>query len=164
MDDVLRELAALMAERGGIDARITHLTGRPAGPGGLRDFLAARVLGIEPAKDTGYDGVFRSGTLAGRTVCIRTYDEATNDVGADACDHYLVFGGPEQPDGWRPSAMSLFDAKRLADRLTDRWVRTGVAAGLRAADLDAARIYPTEGPEALLSLTPEQRAALALFA
>ena len=71
MDLALLQLAELLRIRNELDARISQLTGRSARPGDVGEFIASRVFDIElaaTATQAGYDGRFRSGPLAGRTV------------------------------------------------------------------------------------------------
>ncbi|BCL12789.1 hypothetical protein [Micromonospora sagamiensis] len=91
----LRQLATLLRAREELDDRITALIGRPAHPGNIGEFIAARVFDIElacTAVQAGYDGVFRSGPLAGRTVNVKNYGDALSglDISSHPCDHYLV--------------------------------------------------------------------------
>jgi len=73
MDDALRELAALLRERDGIETQIALLTGRSARQGDVGEFIASRVFDIDlaaTAVQAGHDGRFRSGALAGSTVAL----------------------------------------------------------------------------------------------
>lgn len=63
----LERLAALLRQRNSIDADISSLIARPALPGHIGEFIAAAVFDIQlegSATRAGYDGVFRSGSLA----------------------------------------------------------------------------------------------------
>jgi hypothetical protein len=173
MED-LRKLAALLHERDEIEARIAGLTGRSARQGDVGEFIAARVFDIALAPNAvqaGYDGHFRSGELAGRTVNVKTYGSATAgiDISAHECDYYLVLSGPSKPVGagphyrWQLSAVYLFDAKALIAEFNNRKVKIGIATSLRVSDLAAAQIYPAEGPHSMLTLTDDQRLMLSLF-
>jgi len=175
MDDTLRELAALLRERDGIETQIASLTGRSARPGDVGEFIASRVFDIDLAANAvqaGHDGRFRSGVLAGGTVNVKTYGDATAgiDISPHECAYYLVLTGPPRRAGpvrhhrWHLSAVYLFDAQALLREFTNRGVKVGIATSLRKADLTTAQIYPVEGPHPVLRLTDEQRATLSLFA
>ncbi|MEU7933635.1 hypothetical protein [Micromonospora echinofusca] len=175
MTETLRQLATLLRTRDELDARIAALTGRSARPGDVGEFIAAQVFDIEladTAVQAGYDGVFRSGPLAGKTVNVKTYGDAFTgiDISPHPCGFYLVLSGPPRPPGavrhhqWRISAAYLFDARVLLDTLTSRGVKIGVATSLRRADVEAVQVFPLAGPGAPLRLTPEQTALLSEFA
>lgn len=174
MTEALHQLAALLRARDDLDARIAALTGRSARPGDIGEFIAAQVFDIELANtavQAGYDGVFRSGPLAGRTVNVKIYGDAFTgiDISPHPSDYYLVFSGPPRPLGavrhhrWQISAVYLFDSRRLLETLTGRGVKIGIATSLRRADLEEARIFPTSDAESPLRLAPEQAAMLSLF-
>ncbi|MEU4569497.1 hypothetical protein [Micromonospora sp. NPDC023956] len=174
MAEDLRRLAALLRDREELDDRITALIGRPARPGEIGEFIAARVFDIALAGNAvqaGYDGVFRSGPLAGRTVNVKNYGDALSglDISSHPCDHYLVLSSRPQPLGtvrhhrWEIAAVYLFDAHRLRETLTGRGVRIGIATSIRRADLHAAQVFPATNPAAPLRLSPEQVALLSLF-
>ncbi|MEU6077633.1 hypothetical protein [Micromonospora sp. NPDC047074] len=175
MTETLRQLAALLRTRDELDARIAALTGRSARPGDVGEFIAAQVFDIElaaTATQAGYDGIFRSGPLAGRTVNVKTYGDALTgiDISPYQCDFYLVLSGPPRQPGavrhhqWRISAAYLFEASALLDTLAARGVKIGVATSLRRGDVEAAQVFPVTGQTALLRLAPEQTALLSEFA
>ncbi|MGC4789203.1 DUF6998 domain-containing protein [Micromonospora sp. DT178] len=171
--ETLRQLAALLRDRDELDTRIAALTGRSARPGDIGEFIAAQVFDIELAAaiQAGYDGTFRSGPLAGRTVNVKAYGDAFAglDISPHHCDHYLILSGPAKPPGivrhhrWRISAAYLLDTRRLLETLTARGVKVGIATSIRRGDLDAAQVFPTVGAHAPIRLTPEQTALLSLF-
>lgn len=87
-----------------------------------------------------------------------------------ALDYYLVLAGPKASirddrtlRPWRIDAVYLFHAQALLGQQRGRGVRTGVAAGVRAEQWQAAEIYPTQTCQALV-LSTEQREGLRLFA
>lgn len=174
MTGTLHQLAALLRARDELDAQIAALTGRSARPGDIGEFIAAQVFDIElagTATQAGYDGIFRSGPLAGRTVNVKTYGDAFAgiDISPHACDFYLVLSGPARPPGAvrhhrrRISAAYLLDARRLLKTLTARRVKIETATSIRRGDLDVAQVFPTAGANAPIRLTPEQAALLSLF-
>ncbi|MET7749022.1 hypothetical protein [Micromonospora sp. NPDC005367] len=168
-------MAALLRARDELDARIAALTGRSARPGDVGEFIAAQVFDIEladTAVQAGYDGVFRSDPLAGRTVNIKTYGDAFTglDISPHPCDYYLILSGPARPPGavrhhpWRISAAYLLDARRLLETLTARGVKIGIATSIRRSDLEVAQVFPTVGVDVPIRLTAAQTALLSLFA
>lgn len=175
MTETLRQLAALLRDRDELDARIAAFTGRSAQPGDIGEFIAAQVFDIEladTANQAGYDGTFRTGSLADQTVNVKAYGDAFAglDISAHHCDHYLILSGPAKPTGtvrhhrWRISAAYLLDSRRLLETLRARGVKIGIATSIRRADLEVAQVFPTTGAHAPIRLTPEQAALLSLFA
>ena len=175
LSDELAQLAQLLAARDALDSRIAELVGRSARPGDVGEFIAARVFDLElavTATQAGYDGIFRSGPLAGRTVNVKTYGDVLGglDIGAHPCDYTLVLTGP--PRGgtagvrhhrWRISGVYLFEMVQLLATLTERGVKIGIATSLRKADVEAARIFPPSD-RSPLQLSADQVRLLRLFA
>ncbi|WP_326563859.1 DUF6998 domain-containing protein [Micromonospora peucetia] len=172
MTETLRQLAALLRDRDELDARIAALTGRSARPGDIGEFIAAQVFDIElaAAVQAGYDGTFRSGPLAGRTVNVKIYGDAFTglDISLHHCDHYLILSGPARPPGavrhhrWRISTAYLLDSRRLLETLTARGVKIGIATSIRRGDLEAAQVFPT--PRGACPDTPHAGADSAVVA
>ena len=152
MSDELAQLAQLLVARDALDSRIAELVGRSARPGDVGEFIAARVFDLElaaTATQAGYDGSFRSGPLAGKTVNVKTYGDVLGglDIGAHPCDYTLVLTGP--PRGgvvgvrhhrWRITGVYLFEMTQLLATLTARGVKIGIATSLRKADVEARRM------------------------
>jgi hypothetical protein len=175
VDGDLERLAELLRRRDDMDEQIAAVTGRSARPGDIGEYIASVVFDIElaaTAVQAGYDGRFRSGPFAGRTVNIKAYGDisAGIDIGSHPCDYYLVISGPRRATGrvqhhrWQIARVCLFEAARLLSTFADRKVQIGVATSLRQADLTAAEIYPTVGADQLLVPTEAQRHQLDLFA
>ena len=182
MDD-LTHLADLLARRNLIDMEIARVIGRPAHPGHIGEFLAARVFDIDlhqSASSRASDGVFRNGELAGRSVNIKLYskqssllDMVSSDDPAFHPDFYLVMSGPAAPPAssrgtYSPlviASIHLFDTPSLLKDLktSPRVVKIGIATSVRKHLWQAAMIYPEQVNPALI-LSEEQHAALALFA
>jgi hypothetical protein len=172
--DELRRLAELLAARDELDARIAEVVGRSARPGDVGEFIAARVFDIElaaSATQAGYDGVFRSGPLCGRTVNVKTYGDVLGgiDIGLHPCDYYLVLTGPPRRGSagvrhrpWRITGVYLFDMAKLLVVLQKRGVKISIATSLRKVDVEAARIFP-ESDRSPLPLSSDQAALLRLF-
>jgi hypothetical protein len=171
VDEDLERLADLVRRRNEVDRAVAELIGRPATPGNIGEFVAARVFRIElvtSGSHPGYDGVFGHGPMAGRTVNIKAYSrhESIVDVGPHPCDYYLVLTGPSGPAKdlpWRIDSIFLFDTGRLMEGLRRRGVKVGVATSVLKADWEAARIFPP-GPDSPLPLSENQVHLLSLFA
>jgi hypothetical protein len=173
--DELRRLAELLAARDTLDTQIAAIVGRSARPGDVGEFIAALIFDIQlaaTATQPGYDGVFRAGPLAGKTVNVKTYGNlsAGLDIPAHPCDYALVLTGPPRPGHargqhrpWRLTEVYLFELTSLLEVLRGRGVKIGIATSLRAVDLAAARIFPPSD-RAPLQLSAEQWALLRLFA
>lgn len=176
MVERLRELARLLAQRNAIDKQIANLIGRPAQLGHLGEFVAAAIFDIElepSAANKGYDGRFRSGSLAGRTVDIKTYGKREGLIDlrvSDLPDFYLVLTGPSAPAEssrgasrpWVIEGIYLFDARSLVEALKRRGVKIGVASSVAQQYWQAAEIFPA-GRNPSMSLSTEQRESLLLF-
>jgi hypothetical protein len=172
-DDLLR-LAHLLVVRDQLDVQIAEVVGRSARPGDVGEFIAARIFDIElatSATQAGYDGVFRSGPLQGKTVNIKTYGDVLGgmDIGLHPCDCYLVLTGPPRGGSvgvrhhpWRITGVYLFEMASLLAVLQERGVKIGIATSLRKGDVEAARIFPQSDRSPLL-LSPNQVALLKLF-
>jgi hypothetical protein len=175
-NEALVELAALLRERNLIDARIGQILNRPMTAGHAGEWIAACTFDIalqRSAVAKAIDGRFRGGPLAGKSVNVKWYlkRESLLDMTEDpALDYYLVLSGPKATSrddrtlrSWRVDAVYLFDAQALLAEQRARGVKTGVAAGVREAQWQAAEIYPKQTCGALI-LTAEQREQLELFA
>jgi hypothetical protein len=166
----LDRLAELIKVKNEADLAIAQLIGRPCAPGNIGEFVAAKVFDIrlmDSGAHPGYDGVFEAGTLTGRTVNIKTYSrqEYVLDISPHPCDYYLVLAGPPGQARVRPwviDSIFLIERDQLLAKLTARGVKIGIAASVRKADWDAARIFPP-GPRPPLQLSDRQLALLSLF-
>lgn len=98
----LERLSELVRIKKSADAAIAELIGRPAAPGNIGEFVAARVFVIQllaSGSHPGHDGVFTAGPLAGKTVNIKSSSrqESILDISPHPCDYYLVLTGPARP-------------------------------------------------------------------
>jgi hypothetical protein len=168
--DEVERLAALIREKNAADRKIAALIGRPATPGNIGEFVAAKVFGISlmtSGSHPGYDGVFQRGPLAGKTVNVKTYSrhELVLDISPHPCDYYLVLTGPPGQASvlpWVIGSVFLFEHQRLVAELTSRAVKIGVATSVRKAYWEAAQVYPPR-PMSTLQLTGDEIALLRLF-
>lgn len=101
MAEDIERLAHLVRRKNEAD-RVAELIGRPATPGNIGEYVAARVFRIKlvpSGSHPGYDGVFEYGPTAVRTVNIKANSrhESILDVGPHPCDYYLVLTGPSGP-------------------------------------------------------------------
>ncbi len=175
-DHELQRLASIIKRRNAIDDEIAEIIDRPAHPGHLGEYVAARIFGIrltESAVTKAIDGHFTDGRLAGKSVNIKKYSTNVGvlDIRPDAVpDYYLVLTGPRsalassrsttQP--WAIESAFLFDGPALVRRLSERGVKIGVATSVRRHFWDEAEIYPSPN-NPTFPLTAEQRAMIALF-
>lgn len=168
--DELERLAALVRIKNDADAAIAALIGRPSASGNIGEFVAAKVFTIQlmtSGSHPGYDGVFRAGSLAGKTVNIKTYSrhESVLDVSPHPCDYYLVLTGPAGQARvlpWVIDSVFLFEREQLMTELMARGIKIGVATSVRKAVWETARVFPPQ-PSSPLQLTESQLAWLALF-
>ncbi len=175
--DRLETLASLIRERNEVSARIAEIINRPAQIGHVGEFIAAEVFNIafeQSATNKGFDGRFRSGPLAGKTVDVKWYAkrEGILDLRVeDLPDFYLVLTGavsvPTSSRGdsrpWLIEAVYLFEARPLIDRLIAAGrVKIGVATSVATKEWDSAEVFPRSSAP-MLQLENDQRAALALF-
>lgn len=171
----LTRLADLLRQRNDLDREIAALTGRPALPGHLGEYIAAAIFDIElhpSAVSKGSDGRFRSGPLAGRTVNVKWYSAFCGllDIRPDALpEYFLVLAGPRTPavssrNTTLPlviASVYLFQAATLVHALTGR-VKIGVATSVAIPFWDAAELYPTNR-NTCFPLSDEQRRLLSSF-
>lgn len=164
----LQRLASLISRRNAIDDHIAALIGRPALPGHIGEYIAAQVFDIDlaaSATQAGFDGVFRSGPLAGATVNIKLYGkrDGSLDIPSAVPDYFLVLTGPvsaatSSVGGTRPVAIDevfLFHGPDLVRRLRERGVKVVIATSVRREDWDAARVWPYRSSGRLDLATPE---------
>jgi len=171
MTEDLERLAELIRVKNEADLAIARVLGRPALPGNIGEFVAARIFRVDlmaGGANPGYDGVFHDPPLAGKTVNIKAYsrNEWVLDISGHPCDYYLVLAGPPGQAPIRPwviNSVFLFDAQELLAVLRSRGVKIGVATSVRKEYWEAARIFPAH-PGSPLKLTEVQLADLALFA
>jgi hypothetical protein len=173
----LQRLADLLRRRNALDDEIAQIIGRPALPGHIGEFIAAEVFDIqlaESASTPGYDGVFRSGPLAGETVNVKlqTRRDGTLDIPAQVPDRLLVLAGRAVPPGSsagtrRPMEIAevfLFDAVGLVDRLHTRGVAVGTATSVTGGEWERARLWPEPAPGQPEVLDQEARRVLRALA
>lgn len=176
-DGQVEQIASLLRERNALDERISAIIRRPMTSGHLGEWVAAQVFGIKLASsavEAGIDGWFEAEPLRGHSVNVKWYlkREGLLDLtDAPNLDYYLVLTGPTSAavssrEGLRPwciAAVHLFDAKRLLEEQRARGVKIGTASSVRAAQWDAAEIYPRPLNPALF-VSADQAALLRLFA
>ncbi len=170
----LDKLANLLSEMNAIGDRISEITQRPATIGHTGKYIASAIFDIEleeSAVAKGYDGHFRSGALAGKTVNIKWYGklEYTLDITPDSPpNYYLVMTGPRAMSsrgGIRPWVINyvfLFNGAELLIELKARGVKMGVATSVRQHEWQAAEIYPNKR-SMVYRMTDEQMAQVLAF-
>ncbi len=173
--DKITELAQLIKTRNEVDNLIAASINRPALVGHIGEYIASQIFDIElcdSATAQAIDGVFRSGTLKGKSVNIKCYGKKENilDIMPKVLpDFYLVLTGPKgelssSKGKTRPFAINsvfLFNAKQLMEVLISRKVKIGIATSVISSLWDSAEIYPKQS--ALLQVTEEMRQQLAKF-
>lgn len=173
----LTRLAELLRVKNAADAEIARLVGRPCQLGHVGEWIAGAIFDIQlhdSATDIGSDGVFLSGSWRGRSVNVKWYTRREGldvHLGASPPDLYLVLAGPRgtatsSRGGSRPwviSSVYALDHNAVVAELRARGVGIGAESSLRRETWEAAEVYP-EPASNLLTLSPEQRNALALFA
>jgi hypothetical protein len=172
----LEQIAHLLSARNEIDASIAAMTGRPMTAGHLGEWIAAQIFDIEleeSAAATAFDGHFRSGLHAGKTVNVKWYlkNESLIDLTADArLDFYLVLTGPHAPAAssrgtirpWRIDHVFLFAAHQLLAEQHSRGAKIGTASSIPRRLWTEAEIYPATTNRAY-ALTLDQKNQLGLF-
>lgn len=173
----LEELAGFIKQWNAIGSQISAVTGRPALPGHIAEFVAATIFDIEllqSASQKGIDGYFKGGSLTGKSVNIKF--KAKNDGNMNLTlngppDVYLVLAGPRVPpissrgttQPWVIDSIFLFDSPALIQRLIDRKVKIGDSTSVVQELWRNAQVYP-ESTNETFELTTEQRHAVGLFA
>ena len=154
----LERLDDLISEMNSIRERISEITQRPATIGHTGEYIASEIFDIEleeSASEKGFDGRFRSGSMAGRTVNIKWYSklEYMLDINHDALpDFYLVMTGPKgqavsSRGGVRPWLIDyvfLFNGAELMIELNARGVKIGIATSVRKHVWQDSEIYPNK--------------------
>jgi hypothetical protein len=175
----IEDLAQLLHQRNVIDASIGKIIGRPALPGHIGEFIAARILAIDlhtSASTAASDGIFREGPLAGKSVNVKLIgkDKGLLNLprdGVTAADYILVLAGPLSKPGSSKGTTSpviittvyLFRSDDLLTNLGTSGVKIGIATSVKRSLWDAAEIYPKSTGTHLV-LDDLQRGLLALFA
>lgn len=168
-------LASLLAARNRIDDEIFALIGRPALSGHIGEFIASHIFDIElerSATNAAFDGRFRSGPLAGKTVNVKLYGkhEGTLDIATTHPDYYLVLTGPKRTEnsrGARPVVITdafLFEGTPLHASLVQRGVKIGIATSVTKPSWESARIHPVCADGSAMQLSEQQRSWLNTFA
>lgn len=164
----------MLRKRNLIDAELADAMGKPMASGHLGEWLAARIfdIGLVPSSaHPVFDGHFRSGQLAGRTVNVKWYlkREGMLDISDSLeLDFYLVLCGPPATPAakstrpWLIDAVYLFDAQKLHADLRGRNLRLGIASSVRNQLWADAQIHPPT-PSSPLRLASRQHELLSLF-
>ncbi len=176
----LRALAELIRERNENEVAISGVIRRPGLLGHIGEYVASRIFDIEleAANNPIFDGRFRSGPLAQKSVDIKTYAkrEGVLDISPKgAPDFYLVLAGPNETAAnskgvarpWGIKEVFLFEARPLIARLRDRNIKIGIGTSVKKDEWERARIFPSsddDPPEVpKLRIDEEQQVALSLF-
>jgi len=172
----LEKLVTLLSEMNSIGEKVSEITQRPASRGHTGEYIAAEIFDIEleeSANAKGFDGRFRSGSLAGRTVNVKWYGklEYMLDINPDALpDFFLVMTGPKALEmtskgGIRPWLIDyvfLFNAAELMIELNARGVKIGIATSVQKHEFQAAEIFPNKR-SMVYRMTDDQMGKLLAF-
>ncbi len=176
MNIPLEKLAELLSEMNAIGEKVSEITQRPATIGHTGEYIAAEIFDIEleeSANAKGFDGRFRSGSLAGRTVNVKWYGklEYMLDINPDALpDFFLVMTGPKALEMtskggirlWLIDYVFLFNAAELIIELNARGVKIGNPTSVRKHEFQAAEIYPNKR-SMVYRMTDDQMGKLVAF-
>ena len=175
--EALKQLADLVFERNSIDKKIGRIVGRPPVAGHLAEYVSSEIFEVDlqpSASNKGFDGRFRQGKLAGRTVDIKWKGKRDGTLNLSARgplpDFYLVLTGTESAPGssrgedrpWRIDAVYLFDTGVLIATLSKRGVKIGTASSVGRELWEQSEVFPRQR-SLLLVLDESQQKALALF-
>ena len=153
----LKQLAELLSKRNELGAEIARLIGRPAFDGHIAEFVGSEIFGIDlhsSAANRGFDGRFRDGQLAGKSVNIkwRGKNDGTLNLSPTVPppDFYLVFAGATSSPGssrgddrpWLVDAAYLFDAPALVRALSSRGIKVGTACAVSTEFWRDAEVFP----------------------
>lgn len=171
----LSQLADLLRRHQQITNEIAALIGRPAERGHIGEFIAEHIFAItaeRQANNKGSDGVFTTGSLAGKRVNVKFYGVKDNLLDLNTTDsppdYYLVLTGRASAASssrglTRPFTIEhvyLFEHQNLVESLNA--VKVGIATSVRRTFWDVAEIYP-EAKNPLLVLNEAQREQLGMF-
>ena len=173
----LQCLAAFIKQRNDVDMNIAKIIGRPALPGHLGEFVAARIFDVElleSASHKGIDGHFIKGPLAGQSVNIKYYpkNEGLLDITLnDPPSFYLVLAGPRSSPSssrgttrpWVMTSVFLFNSSDLVLKLKRRRVKIGTATSVIRQFWNDAEIYPSQN-NVVYQMNSAQRSMIELFA
>ena len=172
----LETLAKLLQERNQTDEKISQIIGYPAEKGHIGEFIASSIFDINlnaSAVHKGHDGVFNSGSLAGKSVNVKLYGKREGLLDLNSKfppDYYLILTGPKaaavsSKGTQRPiriTAAFLFDAKFIHGMLERNGVKIGTASSVKQNFWDTAEIFPNQTNKDLV-VNPEQAAMLSKF-
>lgn len=172
----LKKLSELIKTRNSIEKEISQIIQRPAFLGHLGEYIASKIFDIDlnvSATQKGHDGVFKSGSLEGKTVNVKLYSkrESLLDVNLDSPpDYYLVLSGPKivemsSKNTIRPlilASVFLFHSETFLQQSKQRGVKISKQTSTIESQWDDAEIYPTQKNKNLI-LSEEQKNLLSLF-
>jgi hypothetical protein len=154
----LNKLSDLIKQRNALEDQITAIIGRPAMIGHVGEYIASKIFDIslmESANSKGIDGIFRSGSLKGKSVNIKWYtkNQRMLDINPNSLpDYYLVLAGledknPESSRGktspWVINKAYLFNAVNLMKNLRSRGVKIGIATSITKQVWNSGEIFPS---------------------
>jgi len=168
--DKLIELAKLIQVRNDLETKVSSITGRPLIIGHIGEFIASELFDIElnsSANQKGYDGLFRSGHLAGKSVNIKYYSRKGRILDmnkSSSPDYYLVLMGSSEEKfnaPWDIETVYLFNTNELTKDIEGK-VNIGTATSIRKELWRSAMVYPEYNNTELL-IEEEKREVLKQF-
>ena len=172
----LEKLSELVKNRNSIEKEISQIIQRPAFTGHLGEYIASKIFDVElndSATQKGHDGIFKSGSLQGKSVNVKLYSKRENllDVSLDyPPDHYLVLSGPKyfetnSKNTVRPlilASVFLFNSKTFLEQSKQRGIKISKQISAVESQWNDAEIFPVQRNKDLI-LSDEQKNQLSLF-
>ena len=172
----MERLAKLIQDRNKTSEEIAKIINRPALNSHIGEYIASQIFDIslnESANVKGIDGLFKSGSLRGKSVNVKLYGKQENILDISPgylADYYLVLSGDtgdllSSRGKTRPlniSQVFLFNMNELMNSLRSSGVKIGVATSVRKSEWEKAMVYPVKNNMELV-LSKEQVGLLRLF-
>ena len=174
--DELETLGELIKTKNDIESKISQIIGRPGLQGHIGEFIAGKIFDLELHEDAtkrGNDGVFKSGSLAGKNANVKLYGKRESILDfnpKDPAEYYLVLAGPKSHIGssrgsTRPlviNSIFLFESGQLISELKKRNVKIGNQVSITQEQWNDAEIFPNQRNNQL-PVTEKQKELLRLF-
>ena len=172
--DELETLGELIKTKNDIESKISQIIGRPGLQGHIGEFIAGKIFDLELHEDAtkrGNDGVFKSGSLAGKNANVKLYGKRESILDfnpKDPAEYYLVLTGPKSSTASstnRPlviNSVFLFESGQLIKQLKERNVKIGNQVSITQEQWNDAEIFPNQRNNQL-PVTEKQKELLRLF-
>ena len=174
--DELETLGELIKTKNDIESKISQIIGRPGLQGHIGEFIAGKIFDLELHEDAtkrGNDGIFKSGSLAGKNANVKLYGKRESILDfnpKDPAEYYLVLTGPKSSTASsrgtnRPlviNSVFLFESGQLIKQLKERNVKIGNQVSITQEQWNDAEIFPNQRNNQL-PVTEKQKELLRLF-